>query len=135
MKITPSQNGVITLSFPGVGKSCPSRQLFYVAYLSLNAIRENKILAKSSELRDCEHISYVSILAVSQNQPILNLFHAHARTQNVLPEGSNSDKVFFNFFFLFDEGREYPNTTKSGPSMARWRADDGPAFNAGLVAL
>ena len=87
VKITPSQNGEITLSFPDVGKSCPSRQLFYVAYLSLNAIRENKILAKSSELRDCEHISYVSILAVSQNQPILNLFHAHARTQNVLPEG------------------------------------------------
>ena len=47
--------------------------------------------------------------------------------------------------FLVDEGREDPNTTISGPSSAhqrnaikmafRWRADDGPTLNAGLVAL
>ena len=45
----------------------------------------------------------------------------------------------FFFFFLVDEGREDPNTTISGPSLAgqgnaikmgfHWRADD-----AGLVA-
>ena len=45
--------------------------------------------------------------------------------------------------FLVDEGREDPNTTISGPSSARqrsaismafrWRADDGPTLNAGLV--
>ena len=45
--------------------------------------------------------------------------------------------------FLVNEGD--PNTTKSGPSSARkrtaismafrWRADDGPTLNAGLVAL
>ena len=41
--------------------------------------------------------------------------------------------------FLIDEGRENQNTTKSSPStivieMAfRWRADDGPTLNAGLV--
>ena len=50
------------------------------------------------------------------------------------------------FFCLFiDERRKDPNTTISGPSTARqrnaiemvfrWRADDGPTLNAGLVAL
>ena len=53
--------------------------------------------------------------------------------------GSNFDKFFF--LLLVDEGREYPNTTISGPSLARqrnaiemafrWRADDGPTLNAG----
>ena len=43
-------------------------------------------------------------------------------------------------FILVDEGREDPNTTISGPSLARqrgvrWRADGGPTLNAGLVAL
>ena len=57
---------------------------------------------------------------------------------------------FILFFYLFktffvDEGREDPNTTKSGSSAARqrnaikigirWRADDGPTLNAGLVAV
>ena len=54
---------------------------------------------------------------------------------------------FYSFFifFLVDEGRKVPNTTISGPSLAcqrnaikmafRWRADDGPTLNAGLVAL
>ena len=47
--------------------------------------------------------------------------------------------------FLVDEGRKDPNTTKSGPSLARkqnaikmafrWQAGDGPRLNAGLVAL
>ena len=41
----------------------------------------------------------------------------------------NYDKFFF-------QGREDPNTTKSGPSSAnRWRADVGPTLNAGLIAL
>ena len=53
--------------------------------------------------------------------------------------------TFFFFFFLIDKGREDPNTTISGPSSARqrnanemafrWCAGDGPALNAGLVAL
>ena len=53
--------------------------------------------------------------------------------------GSNFDNVFY------DVGREDPNSTISGPSLARqrnaikmafrWRADDGPTLNAGLVAL
>ena len=52
--------------------------------------------------------------------------------------GSNSD-VFF------DEGKEDPNTTKIGPSLASqrndiimafcWRAKAGPTLNVGLVAL
>ena len=43
-------------------------------------------------------------------------------------------------FFLVDEGREDQNTTLGGPSSARqrnafrWRADNGPTLNAGLVA-
>ena len=62
--------------------------------------------------------------------------------------GSNFDGflcVCVCFFFLFDEGRMDPNTTISGPSTARqriaiylayrWRADNGPTLNAGLVAL
>ena len=49
------------------------------------------------------------------------------------------------FFLLIDKGREDPNTTISGTSSAlqrnaiimafRWRTDDGPILNAGLVAL
>ena len=54
--------------------------------------------------------------------------------------GFNSDNVF-----LVDKGREGPNSTISGSSLARLRnaikmafrlcADDGPTLNAGLVAL
>ena len=45
--------------------------------------------------------------------------------------------------FLVEEGTEDPNTTKSGPLSARqqnailmvfrWRANDGPTLNAGLI--
>ena len=35
--------------------------------------------------------------------------------------------------FIFDEGREDSNSTRRGPF--RWRADDGPTLNAGLVVL
>ena len=43
-------------------------------------------------------------------------------------------------FFLVEEENEDPNTTKSGPSLARqrnairWHTDDGPRLNACLVA-
>ena len=47
--------------------------------------------------------------------------------------------------FLVDEGERGSKSTKSGPSSARqrnaiimafrWRADDGPTLNAGLLAL
>ena len=53
--------------------------------------------------------------------------------------------VFGSFLPSFDEGRKDPNTPISGPSTARqgnailmafrWRANDGPTLNAGLVAL
>ena len=66
----------------------------------------------------------------------------YAWIQKVLPEGV---QLYDNFFFLLCEGREDQNSTKSGPSSAhqgnaikmafRWRADDGPTLNAGLVAL
>ena len=49
------------------------------------------------------------------------------------------------FCFIGDEGREDPNCTKRGPSLARqqnvilmtfrWRANDGPMLNPSLVAL
>ena len=54
-------------------------------------------------------------------------------------------RTFVVSFFLVDEVREDPTTTKSGPSSARqqntiemaflWRADNSPILNAGLVAL
>ena len=48
----------------------------------------------------------------------------HARIQKVLSEGVQLNKRFFFFVFLFcvfDEGREEPSTTISGPSSARQR--------------
>ena len=55
------------------------------------------------------------------------------------------DNVFIYFIFLVNEGIDDPNAILSGPSSARqrnaismafrWRADDGPTLNAGLVAL
>ena len=41
MKIKPSQNSEVTLSFNKVGISCPSCEFFTVANMSSNAIREN----------------------------------------------------------------------------------------------
>ena len=66
-------------------------------------------------------------------------------TARFCQRGSNFENVLFSF--LVDEGREDPNTTIRGPSLAhqrnastvqmafRWRADDGLTLNAGLVAL
>ena len=50
MKIKPSQNGKITLSFTDVGESCPSCK-FLTRQMSFNAIHENKILTKISEFK------------------------------------------------------------------------------------
>ena len=63
----------------------------------------------------------------------------HARVQKDFSEGFQ----YSFLLFLVDEGREDPNTTKSGTSSTsqgnamafRWRAGDGPTFNSGLVAL
>ena len=64
--------------------------------------------------------------------------------RNSCHRASNFDNVF-SFFFLVDERGDNQNTTKSGPSSARqrnaiqmvfrWRADDGPTLNSGMVAL
>ena len=43
-------------------------------------------------------------------------------------------RFFFFFFFLCDEGRKDKRDI-IGPPGFRWRADNGPALNAGLVAL
>ena len=61
------------------------------------------------------------------------------------PESSVRVDPTLTTFFLLDEGREDPNTTLSGPSLARqgnvikmafcWRADDGPTLNADLAQL
>ena len=62
------------------------------------------------------------------------------RIQIVLSEGIQ----LWQCLFLVNEGREDPNTTKSGPSSARQRCNgfslsslcyDGPSLNAGLVFL
>ena len=49
VKIKPSRNGQITLSFIEIGKSCLSREIFNITNMSFNAIPENKIIAKISE--------------------------------------------------------------------------------------
>ena len=57
--------------------------------------------------------------------------------QKVLLDGV---QLWQRFFCLVDEERrEDPNNNKSGPSWAhqhtfRWRDDDSPTWNAGLVA-
>ena len=44
-----SRNGEIVLSFTDVGKTCPNRE-----NMSFNSIRENKFLAKISDLQFSE---------------------------------------------------------------------------------
>ena len=48
VKIKSSRNAEITLSFPDVCKSCPSREFLESQMCLLIAIPENKILAKNS---------------------------------------------------------------------------------------
>ena len=63
---------------------------------------------------------------------IKQMLHASCKARQFCQRGPNSDR-----FFLVAEGRENPNTTKSGPSSASqetpWRVDDGPTLNAGYV--
>ena len=64
-------------------------------------------------------------------------------SRKFLQSGSNFDYVTLLFFF--DDWREDPNTTISGPSSARqrnaiqmafcWWPDGGPTLNVGLVAV
>ena len=66
--------------------------------------------------------------------------HSVRESWPVLSEGTKFDNICF-----VDEGIEDPNTTINGPLSSRqqntiqmvfrWRADDGPILNAGLVAL
>ena len=67
------------------------------------------------------------------------------RPRKFCQRGSNTDTVFYVFFFSLRGWREDRNATKSGISSAckrnaiemafRWHADKGPPLNAGLVAL
>ena len=67
------------------------------------------------------------------------MVYAHADPESFVRGGPTL--TFFFFFFFFDEGRNYSNTTISGPSTARqrnaiqmafrWQADGGPTLNAG----
>ena len=59
--------------------------------------------------------------------------------------GGGPTLTFFVVVLYLTRGREDPNTTINRPSSARqqnaikmsfrWRADDGPTLNAGMVAL
>ena len=40
-------------------------------------------------------------------------------SRKLCQRGSNSDSLFVVVFLLVDEGRDYANTTKSGPLLAR----------------
>ena len=65
---------------------------------------------------------------------------AHARIHKVLSEGYHTDNVFLFCFFRFLiwwDGEKIECHLKwaiIGPP-ARWRADNGPQLNVGLVAL
>ena len=83
--------------------------------------------------------------------------HGHFPGKSAIMRGSRKffqrwskfDNVFFIFLFILflevDKGIEDRNTAINRPSSARqrnaismafrWRADDGPTLNAGLVAL
>ena len=50
VKIKPSRNGKITLSFIDKRKFCLSREFFHITNMNLNAISVNKIIAKISEI-------------------------------------------------------------------------------------
>ena len=68
-----------------------------------------------------------------------------ADPESFIRGGPNLTTFLFFLFFRFDEGRKDQNTTFNRPSSTRqqnaiymafrWQADDGPALNAGLVAL
>ena len=64
MKMKFSPNGEITLSFTDEGKSCHCAN-FYAANMSINAIRENKILVKISEFTVNQLISNQFSFAIS----------------------------------------------------------------------
>ena len=74
-----------------------------------------------------------------QSYSFYHLCMRGSRLLKALSEASKFDNVF-----LVDEGKEDPNTAinrhhrpaSETPLLAfRWRADDGPTLNAGLVAL
>ena len=70
-----SLNGVIALLFTDAGKSCPS-----LVFLSFNAIRENKILAKLSEF---------TILYLTQVHKV----HSFFKTIPSFENGTDSDQL------------------------------------------
>ena len=96
-------------------------------------MKKSRSLLDGSSLLDTS-LSYVITLApwlvrfvVSQNR---HLLQSCADPECFVREGPTQ--------LFFSRGREGPNTTKSGPIVGpqfRWRADDGPSWNAGLVAL
>ena len=65
----------------------------------------------------------------------------HGRIQNILSELMRGSKTFCQrgdqVLSRVDEGREDPNSTQRNAieMTFRWWANDGPALNAGLVAL
>ena len=65
MKIKPSQNGEITLPLTDEGKLYPSRKFLNVKNMSFNAIYENKILTKISELTIVKNVIFVKLIHYS----------------------------------------------------------------------
>ena len=51
VKIKPSRNGKITLSFIDIGKSCLSREFFHITNMSFNAISKIKFSRKFPNLQ------------------------------------------------------------------------------------
>ena len=82
---------------------------------------------------------FVCYLHVYNFQPVPLHDTIHARIQKVLSRGSN---VFFISFLQLMRGTKYYDKwaiiglpAKCHQMAFRWRADDGPTLNAGLVAL
>ena len=74
MKINPSGNGEITLSFTDVGKSFPSCNFFYMSNVTFNAVWENKIIVKISEFTVFNQGSYSRTLTERKIQSCKGLF-------------------------------------------------------------
>ena len=80
-------------------------------------------------------MDYQWFLSVTMHLSICIVCAFHVCIQKLLSEGVQHVFLFF-VFFLVDEGREDPNTTKSGPTTGPLVKHDlnGPKLNAGLVA-
>ena len=116
-----------------------SIQLFFSAEDNLHSLTNEHLLLYFNTKQSKCHTTPKRALLKKSNQS-KNETSATSRccmaimrgSRKFCQRGSNFDNVVL---FCVDEGREDPSTTISYTTMTfRWRADDGPTLNAGLVA-